>query len=244
MGSHDRLVSRPTIDCRWSILSQRTERATRSRKREKFEEVNSKLTKTCTSTWHRRTATSVEPRCDLSSPSPFPVKNVTLAHFSKRERERNKKTAAMSSKRYNVPYVKCCPSIAALWIFHLCGTSFTLHPGTERQLNSSCILATALLWGNGSRGTGGRVWSGYCWKRTAVFVFPSSPNKASFSRSLLTEKRNSRRICTVSFVSRSFWPRPLLLVPCWLLFWETGNLWNLIALFCSPFDVDVIHKAR
>lgn len=151
---------------------------------------------------------------------PFPREKCNARSlFKERERERSKKTAAKSSKRYNVPYVKCCPSIAALWIFHLCGTSFTLHPGTERQLNSSCILATALLWGNGSRGTGGRVWSGYCWKRTAVFVFPSSPNKASFSRSLLAEKRNSRRTCTVSFVSRSFWPRPLLLVPCWLLFW-------------------------
>lgn len=220
MGSHDRLVSRPTIDCRWSILSQRTERATRSRKREKFEEVNSKLTKTCTSivTSPNRDKRRTALRFVISLPFPREKCNARSL-FKERERERNKKTAAKSSKRYNVPYVKCCPSIAALWIFHLCGTSFTLHPGTERQLNSSCILATALLWGNGSRGTGGRVWSGYCWKRTAVFVFPSSPNKASFSRSLLAEKRNSRRTCTVSFVSRSFWPRPLLLVPCWLLFW-------------------------
>lgn len=53
---------------------------------------------------------------------PFPREKCNARSLFK-ERERNKKTAAKSSKRYNVPYVKCCPSIAALWIFHLCGTS-------------------------------------------------------------------------------------------------------------------------
>ena len=152
---------------------------------------------------------------------PFPHEKCNARSLFK-ERERNKKTAAKSSKRYNVPYVKCCPSIAALWIFHLCGTSFTLHPGTERQLNSSCILATALLWGNGSRGTGGRVWSGYCWKRTAVFVFPSSPNKASFSRSLLR-----REIRDVHVRFRSF-QDPFGRGPC---------CWSLVGCFFGRREI-------
>ena len=97
-----------------------------------------------------------------------------------------------------------------------------LHPGTERQLNSSCILATALLWGNGSRGTGGRVWSGYCWKRTAVFVFPSSPNKASFSRSLLR-----REIRDVHVRFRSF-QDPFDRGPC---------CWSLVGCFFGRREI-------